>query len=73
MAIAAIHALNGTYVMRVSLYVCMSDFSFFFLKLIPMLLIVMVILFVKGCDQPLIVRFAAPKKPRVGDSRYHIF
>ncbi|KAK6120146.1 hypothetical protein DH2020_046052 [Rehmannia glutinosa] len=38
MAIAAIQALHGTYVMR-------------------------------GCDQPLIVRFADPKKPRVGDSR----
>ncbi|XP_051141681.1 flowering time control protein FCA-like isoform X2 [Andrographis paniculata] len=38
MALAAIQALHGTYVMR-------------------------------GCDQPLIVRFADPKKPRVGDSR----
>ncbi|PIN15565.1 RNA-binding protein ELAV/HU (RRM superfamily) [Handroanthus impetiginosus] len=38
MAIAAIQALHGTYVMR-------------------------------GCDQPLIVRFADPKKPRIGDSR----
>ncbi|KAL1542622.1 flowering time control protein FCA-like [Salvia divinorum] len=38
MALAAIHALNGIYVMR-------------------------------GCDQPLIVRFADPKKPRIGDSR----
>ncbi|XP_057782244.1 flowering time control protein FCA [Salvia miltiorrhiza] len=38
MALAAIHGLNGTYVMR-------------------------------GCDQPLIVRFADPKKPRIGDSR----
>ncbi|KAG8389581.1 hypothetical protein BUALT_Bualt02G0244000 [Buddleja alternifolia] len=38
MAIAAIQALHGIYVMR-------------------------------GCDQPLIVRFADPKKPRVGDSR----
>ncbi|KAL7151051.1 hypothetical protein ABFS83_04G005300 [Erythranthe nasuta] len=38
MAIAAINALHGIYMM-------------------------------KGCDQPLIVRFADPKKPRVGDSR----
>ncbi|KAL8527184.1 hypothetical protein ACS0TY_005164 [Phlomoides rotata] len=38
MAMAAIHALHGIYVMR-------------------------------GCDQPLIVRFADPKKPRIGDSR----
>ncbi|XP_039132007.1 flowering time control protein FCA [Dioscorea cayenensis subsp. rotundata] len=38
MAIAAMSALNGTYVMR-------------------------------GCDQPLIVRFADPKKPRAGESR----
>lgn len=38
MAVAAINALNGTYVMR-------------------------------GCDQPLIVRFADPKKPKTGDSR----
>ncbi|KAJ0984334.1 hypothetical protein J5N97_002690 [Dioscorea zingiberensis] len=38
MAIAAMTALNGTYVMR-------------------------------GCDQPLIVRFADPKKPRPGESR----
>ncbi|KAL6500239.1 hypothetical protein OROHE_025605 [Orobanche hederae] len=38
MAVAAIQALNGTYVMR-------------------------------GCDQPLIVQFAVPKKPRVGDPR----
>ncbi|KAL2485717.1 flowering time control protein-related/FCA gamma-related [Abeliophyllum distichum] len=38
MAIAAITALHGRYVMR-------------------------------GCDQPLIVRFADPKKPRAGDSR----
>ncbi|KAL6504982.1 hypothetical protein OROGR_024799 [Orobanche gracilis] len=38
MAVAAIQALNGTYVMR-------------------------------GCDQPLRVQFAVPKKPRVGDPR----
>ncbi|KAH6811200.1 hypothetical protein C2S51_024962 [Perilla frutescens var. frutescens] len=38
MALAAIRALHGTYVMR-------------------------------GCEQPLIVRFADPKKPRPGDSR----
>ncbi|XP_059625561.1 flowering time control protein FCA-like isoform X2 [Cornus florida] len=38
MAVAAINALNGTYVMR-------------------------------GCDQPLIVRFADPKKPRTGELR----
>ncbi|XP_020530557.1 flowering time control protein FCA isoform X2 [Amborella trichopoda] len=38
MAIAAINALNGNYVMR-------------------------------GCDQPLTVRFADPKRPRTGDSR----
>ncbi|GER44363.1 RNA binding, partial [Striga asiatica] len=40
MALAAIQALNGIYVM-------------------------------KGCDQPLIVRFADPKKPRLGGSRPH--
>ncbi|KAM7526969.1 hypothetical protein LguiB_030379 [Lonicera macranthoides] len=38
MAVAAIHALNGTYTM-------------------------------KGCDQPLIVRFADPKKPKTGEPR----
>ncbi|XP_059657522.1 uncharacterized protein LOC132304042 isoform X2 [Cornus florida] len=38
MAVAAINALNGTYIMR-------------------------------GCDQPLIVRFADPKKPRTGELR----
>ncbi|XP_058197290.1 flowering time control protein FCA isoform X1 [Rhododendron vialii] len=38
MAIAAMNALSGTYVMR-------------------------------GCDQPLIVRFAEPKKPRIGEPR----
>ncbi|EPS66758.1 hypothetical protein M569_08017, partial [Genlisea aurea] len=38
MAISAIKALNGIYVMR-------------------------------GCDQPLTVRFVDPKKPRMGDSR----
>ncbi|XP_026430116.1 flowering time control protein FCA-like isoform X2 [Papaver somniferum] len=38
MAVAAMNALNGTYLMR-------------------------------GCDQPLTVRFADPKRPRVGDSR----
>lgn len=38
MAVAAINALNGTYVMR-------------------------------GCDQPLIVRFAEPKRPKTGESR----
>ncbi|CAA0831990.1 Unknown protein [Striga hermonthica] len=40
MALAAIQALNGIYVM-------------------------------KGCDQPLIVRFADPKKPRLGGPRPH--
>ncbi|KAL8101067.1 hypothetical protein AgCh_033082 [Apium graveolens] len=39
MAVAAINALHGTYIMR-------------------------------GCDQPLIVRFADPKKPRIEDSRF---
>ncbi|KAA8549064.1 hypothetical protein F0562_000748 [Nyssa sinensis] len=38
MAVAAINALNGTYIMR-------------------------------GCDQPLVVRFADPKKPRTGETR----
>ncbi|KAL6968655.1 hypothetical protein U1Q18_034454 [Sarracenia purpurea var. burkii] len=38
MAVAAMNALNGLYVMR-------------------------------GCEQPLIVRFAEPKRPRVGESR----
>ncbi|XP_031099474.1 flowering time control protein FCA-like isoform X2 [Ipomoea triloba] len=38
MAVSAINALHGTYIMR-------------------------------GCDHPLIVRFADPKKPRLGDSR----
>ncbi|KAJ9696695.1 hypothetical protein PVL29_008756 [Vitis rotundifolia] len=41
MAVAAINALNGNYMMR-------------------------------GCDQPLIVRFADPKKPRIGESRGHV-
>ncbi|CAK9152875.1 unnamed protein product [Ilex paraguariensis] len=40
MAVAAINALHGTFMME-------------------------------GCDQPLIVRFADPKKPRAGESRGH--
>ncbi|KAI7983455.1 Flowering time control protein FCA [Camellia lanceoleosa] len=38
MAVAAMNALSGTYIMR-------------------------------GCDQPLVVRFAEPKKPKIGESR----
>ena len=26
----------------------------------------------RGCDQPLIVRFADPKKPRIGELRGHV-
>ncbi|KAK9282262.1 hypothetical protein L1049_005176 [Liquidambar formosana] len=40
MAVAAMNALNGTYIMR-------------------------------GCDQPLVVRFADPKKPRNGEPRFN--
>jgi len=37
-AVAAMNALNGTYIMR-------------------------------GCEQPLVIRFADPKRPRPGESR----
>lgn len=29
-------------------------------------------IFIQGCEQPLVVRFADPKKPRNGDSRYGV-
>ncbi|GMN52278.1 hypothetical protein TIFTF001_021415 [Ficus carica] len=55
MALAAIKALNGTYTMRVN-FICYGYMSWcFWLH--------------KGCDHPLVVRFADPKKPRPGELR----
>lgn len=84
MAVAAINALNGTYVMRV------RPFNFIININIQIDIMLMDTIFsknsnvegyaiflksflfvMKGCDQPLIVRFADPKKPKTGESRYH--
>lgn len=67
MAVAAINALNGNYVMRVKHFTC---FNVLLLGVLFLPLINFFFTLIKGCDQPLIVRFADPKKPRIGESRF---
>lgn len=66
MALAAIKGLNKTFTMRVKLiYLIDTYYSVHFQMLAKVLFLI-----TQGCDHPLIVRFADPKKPKTGESRF---
>lgn len=64
MALAAIQALNGIFVMRVMLFNWFLIFTNYLIVLRRYLHLILFPLLLQGCAQPLIVRFADPKKPR---------
>lgn len=74
MALAAINALNGCYTMRVGVNISeKKNFTFVCLLRWQKLYYEFFGGASQGCDQPLTVRFADPKRPKPTDSRFLYF
>lgn len=80
MALEAIKALNGLFTMRVGfflltiyLFICLfvSSLCSFGVHCLVTFFCISLSLPPQGSDQPLIVRFADPKKPRLGEPRFY--
>lgn len=72
MALAAIKGLNGIFTMSVKFIYCFVCNSVFIVFLKDIMLSLS-FFFIQGSDQPLIVRIADPKKPRIGEQRFYCF
>lgn len=66
-AVAAMNALHGNYVMRVNFLYFLNSAQVS--QVGALLMMYLFSLCHQGCDQPLIVRFADPKRPRPAESR----